>query len=59
MLADKREKSESVDLGEDKADTEVCEREIKGCGGICGNLKRIKKLSDSQSVVLGGWSDSG
>lgn len=46
-----------VDVVENRADSEVCEREMKGCVGICSNPKRIKKLSDSQSMVLDGWSD--
>lgn len=48
-----------VDLFENRADSEVCEGEMNAWGGICGNLKWIKKISDSQSVELGGWSGSG
>lgn len=44
-----------VDLVEDRAVSEVCEGGMKGCG----NPKWMKKLSDSQSEVLDGWSDSG
>lgn len=48
-----------MDIVEDRAVSAVCEGGMKGCSGICGNPKWIKKLSDSQSVVLDGWSDSG
>lgn len=40
LLADR--KSEMVDLGEDRADSDACEGEMKGGGGTCGNLKWIK-----------------